>query len=210
MRPRHLYFVSYFIEAPWFTEPGVQQMNRSEYGGMLGNARASTDRVGKCAHHIQNEHIQREPKSRALLLQNDRGFFEDAGHTAFELVNTIDREDWGEMSKDIPFRMTSGYGGQIEPDKQGMHRRSGNMLVPMIDIRANTVNRAWLQNKLPTTHRVMLGFSCNLIVKLPMPVVMRGDTAPVTVLSIAAFNNVRDQRVDFGGPETRDHSVLVK
>jgi len=192
MRPRHLYFVSYFIEAPWFTEPGFQQMDRSEHGGMLGNARASTDRVGKCAHHIQNEHIQREPKSRALLLQNDRGFFEDAGHTAFELVNTIDREDWGEMSKDIPFRMTSGYGGQIEPYKQGVRWLSGNMLVPVIDIRTDTVNRTWLQNKLSPSHRVVIGFPRNLIVKLPMPVEMRSDAASVTVLSIAAINNFRN------------------
>src|SRR5260221_9003243 len=117
MRPIHVYFGGYFIEAPWFTEPGFQQMDRSEHGGMLCNARASTDRVGKYAHHIQNEHIQREPKSRALLLQNDRGFFEDAGHTAFALVNTIGREDWGEMSKDIPFRMTSGYVRQVETDE---------------------------------------------------------------------------------------------
>src|SRR5260221_1802960 len=103
MRPRHLYFVSYFIEAPWFTEPGVQQMNRSEYGGMLGNPRASTDRGGKCAHHIQNEHIQREPKSPAPLRQNDRGLFEEAGHTAFELVNPIGRANLGHRAKSMPF-----------------------------------------------------------------------------------------------------------
>ena len=184
--------ISYFIEAPWFTEPGFQQMNRLEHGGMLGNARASTNRVGKCAHHIQNKRIQREPKSRALVLQNDRRFFEYAGNTAFELVDTIKREDWGKLSKHIPFRMTSRYGGQIEPDKQGVHWLSGNMLVPMIDFRTNTANRTWLQNKLSTTHRVMLGLSCNLIVKLPMPVEMRSDTAPVTVLSIAAINNLRN------------------
>jgi hypothetical protein len=192
MRPRHLYLVSYFIEAPWFTEPGFEQMNRSEHGGMLGNARASTDRVGKRAHHIQNEHIQREPKSRVLVLQNDRRFFEYAGHTAFELVNTIERKDWGKMPKHIPCRMTSRYGCQIESDKQSVHWPSGNMLVPMIDIRANTVNRAWLQNKLSTIHRVMLGLSCNLIVKLPMPVELRSDTASATVLSIAAINNLRN------------------
>src|SRR6266446_5906741 len=192
MRPRHLYLVSYFIEAPWFTEPGFQQVNRPEYGRVFGNARASTDRVGKCAHHVQNEYIQREPKSRALLLQNDRRFFKYAGYTAFELVNTIKRENWSKMSKYFPFRMTSRYGGQIEPDKQGMHWLSGNMLVPMIDVRTNAVNRAWLQYKLSTIHRVMLGLSCNLIVKLPMLVEMRSDTASVTVLSIAAINNLRN------------------
>jgi hypothetical protein len=105
-------------------------------------------------------------------------------------MNTIDRKDWGKVSKGIPFRMTSRYGGQIESDKQGVNWLSGNMLVPMIDIRPNTIKRTCLQNKLSTAYRVMLGFSCNLIVKLPMPVEMRSDAASVPVLSIAAINNL--------------------
>jgi hypothetical protein len=34
--------------------------------------------------------------------------------------------------------------------------------------------------------------------------------APVGVSSLTAFNNLRNQLVDFRGPETRDHSVPVQ
>src|SRR5258707_13849055 len=101
----------------------------------------------------------------------------------------MERKDWSKMSKHIPFRMTSRYSGQIEPDKQGVHWLSGNMLVPMIDIRTDTVNRTWLQNKLSPSHRVMIGFPRNLIFKLPMPVDVRMDATWETEFSIREIKN---------------------
>jgi hypothetical protein len=114
------------------------------------------------------------------------------------------------MPKDVPFWMASADRIQIEADKKQMNGFFGNVLVPMVDIRGNTVNRTGLQNKFMARHRVMIGCASGLITKLPVPVEMRTHMATLGMSGFPTIDDVRNYPVHFGCPETRDHSVLVK
>jgi hypothetical protein len=208
--PRNSHVGGYFIESPRFTEPGFQQMNGPEHCGMPRDAGTTIQRLSNSTHYVENEHVQRESKRCALMVQGNGCFLEHPSKTAFKVVSVIDREDRRKLSKDVPVRMASGYRSEIEPDTEDMRRFAGSMFVPMIDVRTNTVNRTRFQNKLAPAHGIMMAESGHLVVKLPMPVEMGPYSAPVRVPDIAAIDNVRNQPIHFGGPEPRDHSVLVK
>src|SRR3984893_16112348 len=185
-------------------------MNGPEHRGMPCDAGTSIQRLRNSTHYVENEHVQRQAKRGALMVQGNSCLFEHTGESAFEMVSVIDREERRKLSKDVPLRMASGYRSEIEPDSEDMRRFAGSMFVPMIDVRTNTVNRTRFHNKLAPAHGIMMADSGDLIVKLPMPVEMGPHSAPVRVPDIATINNVRNQSVHFDRPEPGDHSVLMK